>query len=406
MPDAGSLSPYASCLRPFLCYAGSMKRRAPELLEHGGPFPDRRWSRPLLAWYDRCRRDLPWRRNRDPYAVWISEIMLQQTQVKTVEPYYRKFLGRFPGVQSLARAPLEAVLKQWAGLGYYRRAEHLHAAARMIVSEFGGELPPTSIALRRLPGVGRSTAAAIASIAFDEAAAVLDGNVVRVLCRRLGVAEDPARPAVRKKLEEVAQRLVPRHRPGDYNQAMMELGATLCTPVHPACPTCPVKKWCLAFQVGEPSRLPRTSRKPEPAEMRRLVLVLVRGDRVLMLKRPGQGLWAGLWEFPAFAPSARERGRLAEALGERLGLRIELTPGKKRVEHRLTHRTVSCQVVQGWCRRMRSDRVLLPACDKGVYQAARWVRPSRLGGLPVSALTLKIARASGIQSAKPGGLRA
>jgi len=385
-----------------------VKREPQPLLERRLAALARRWSRPLLAWYDRSRRDLPWRRNRDPYAVWIAEIMLQQTQVKTVEPYYRKFLRRFPEVKSLARAPLEEVLKQWAGLGYYRRAELLHAAARMIVADFGSELPQTSADLVRLPGVGRYTAAAIASIAFNEAKAVLDGNVIRVLCRLLEVAEDPARPAVRKNLWDVAQRLVPPHRPGDYNQAMMELGATICTPANPACAACPVRKLCLAYQAGEPSRLPRTSRKPEPAKMRRLVLVLARGDRVLLLKRPGRGLWAGLWEFPAFAPFARadERSRLAEALGERLGLRIELAKRKKRVKHRLTHRAVWCEVVQGRCRPGRRDRVLLPPCDQGIYQASRWIKPSRLRELPVSALTRKIAEATGNQAAKPGGSRA
>ena len=367
----------------------------------------RRMPRPLLAWYDRSRRDLPWRRTRDPYAVWIAEIMLQQTQVKTVEPYYRKFLDRFPDARRLARATLEDVLQLWAGLGYYRRAEHLHAAAKMIVSEFNGELPRTTADLLRLPGIGRYTAAAIASIAFNQAAAVLDGNVIRALCRLLRLTADPARPATRTKLWEIAQALVPPARPGDYNQALMELGATICTPANPACPACPVKKLCLAYRTGDPANLPRVRLKPKPKKLRRLVLVLTRGGQVLLLKRPGRGLWAGLWEFPAFVPVGRliERAGLAEALGERLGLPIELAQGRLKVKHQLTHRTVLCLVWQGRCPPGRADRVLLPPCDQGVYQASRWIRPSRLRDLPVSALTLKIAQATGNQAAKPGGSR-
>ena len=384
-------------LRRF-CYAGSMSldtlaRRVAALA--------RRLPRPLLAWYDRTRRDLPWRRNRDPYAVWIAEVMLQQTQVKTVEPYYRRFLRRFPNAISLARAPLEDLLQLWAGLGYYRRAEHLHAAAKMLASEFGGKLPRSSVDLLRLPGVGRYTAAAIASIAFEEPVAVLDGNVNRVLSRLLG------RTLAQAQGWDAAQRLVPRSRPGDYNQALMELGATLCTPAHPACPACPVKNFCLAYRTGDPARLPRARLKPEPKKLRRLVLVLTRRGRVLLLKRPGRGLWAGLWEFPAFAPFAGGGGpRLSEALGERLGLRLKLAPGRLSVKHQLTHRAVCCEVVRGRDLGGRKDRVLLPACDRGRYQASRWIEPARLRELPVSALTLKIARATGIQAAALAGSRA
>ncbi|HUK87164.1 MAG TPA: A/G-specific adenine glycosylase, partial [Terriglobales bacterium] len=192
----------------------------------------------LLTWYGRHRRALPWRATRDPYRIWLSEIMLQQTRVKAVLGHYRRFLERFPDVRALARARVSSVLAAWSGLGYYRRARSLHAAARVLVGEQGGEFPRTAEELRMLPGVGRYTAAAIASIAFGEPEAVVDGNVERVLSRLRG-CHLPARQAW-----EMAEQLLDRERPGDFNQAMMELGATLCLPGEPLCTRCPVARWC------------------------------------------------------------------------------------------------------------------------------------------------------------------
>ena len=356
--------------------------------------------RKLLLWYDRSRRDLAWRSTREPYAIWLAEIMLQQTQVKTVEPFYEKFLKRFPDVRSLANAPLDDVLGRWAGLGYYRRAEHLHRAAKIIVQKHRGKFPPDFESILALPGVGRYTAAAVASIAFGEPVAVLDGNVIRVLCRLLDLRRDPARPEVRKALWETAQALIPADRPGDYNQAMMELGATVCTPKNPACPNCPVKIYCRAFQAGNPGRLPMKSRKPARKILRRQVFVIQQGNRVLLLKRPGQGLWAGLWEFPAFPPLKQggKPGGREKRLRQELGLEVKLSGKSRLVRHELTHRAVICRVFSGRGLGKKTPRPRLPACDRGRYQSFRWVPLSRLDDLPISALTRKIAAATLLRS--------
>lgn len=217
----------------------------------------------LLEWYDREARDLPWRRTRDPYAIWVSEILLQQTRVETVLEYYPRFLEAFPTVEALARASLDHVLKLWEGLGYYARARHLHEAARRLVETNRGQVPRDPEALVRLPGIGRSTAGAIASIAFGVPVPVLDGNVRRVLCRWAAWEGDPLKAPLRERLWELASALVPAHRPGDYNQALMDLGARICTPRSPTCKACPVQKGCLGYQQGRAASLPtpRISRR-------------------------------------------------------------------------------------------------------------------------------------------------
>ncbi|MBX7251062.1 MAG: A/G-specific adenine glycosylase, partial [Candidatus Promineofilum sp.] len=215
---------------------------------------------PLLSWWDANRADLPWRRTQDPYAIWIAEVMLQQTQIAAVVPYYERWLARFPTVAALAAAPLDDVLKQWEGLGYYSRARHLHAAAQRIVADHGGRLPDTLEELLRLPGVGRYTAGAVASIAYGVRAPVLDGNVIRVLSRLFDVAEDVTRPETRARLWALAEALVPAERPGDYNQALMELGQVICVPQRPRCLLCPLRDDCLARQRG--TQLERPVRPP------------------------------------------------------------------------------------------------------------------------------------------------
>jgi A/G-specific adenine glycosylase len=210
----------------------------------------------LLSWFDRQRRDLPWRHTRDPYCIWLSEVMLQQTRVETVIPYYEKFLARFPTLESLAEADLSEVLAHWSGLGYYRRARQLHAAAQAVRDRHGGEIPQSVAGLESLPGVGAYTAAAVASIAFGVAAPVLDGNVERVLTRRLALAENPKSRAVRLVLLEEGARLLSESRPGDSNQALMELGATLCAPQRPRCLFCPLLAGCRAAAQGDQERYP------------------------------------------------------------------------------------------------------------------------------------------------------
>jgi len=241
----------------------------------------------LLRWYDAGKRDLPWRRNKDPYRIWLSEIMLQQTRVSAVLEHYREFLTRFPTVEDLASAKLDAVLAAWSGLGYYRRARNLHAAAQKVVAEFGGRIPLTAADLRRLPGIGRYTAAAIASIAYDEKCAVLDGNVERVLARVSGYAATTA------ELWEAATALLSTERPGDFNQAMMELGATVCLPTEPRCLLCPVHRWCETRGVG--SRTAPAKRKICELDM----ALLTDRDRVKLVRRSeSQTVMTGMWELP------------------------------------------------------------------------------------------------------------
>ncbi len=287
----------------------------------------------LLAWYDRHgRHDLPWKRPRDPYRIWVSEIMLQQTRVGTVIPYFERFMTRFPDVASLARATEDAVLGLWSGLGYYARARHLHRAARILLAEHGGELPRDPETLRALPGIGRSTAAAILAQAFDERHAILDGNVKRVLARHRAIDGWPGQAAVERRLWALAEALTPSRRVADYTQAIMDLGASVCTRARPRCDACPVAGDCLARASGEPTRWPRPRpRRPQPVRQT-CFLLLRHGDAVLLERRPPTGLWGGLWCFPQCDSRPEADRWLAEMAGPDAVWR-EL-PG---VRHAFTH---------------------------------------------------------------------
>ncbi len=273
--------------------------------------------RKLLAHFAVHRRDLPWRANTDPYRVWVSEIMLQQTRVETVRPYYDRWMQQFPSVQKLADAPLDDVLKSWEGLGYYSRARNLHSAARVICERHNGSLPPTAGGLRELPGIGEYTAGAVASIAFQAREPSVDGNVRRVLHRLLDTARLNA-----AELRSAAQQLVPADRPGDFNQALMELGATICTPRTPRCTECPLRQLCRAFANGTQLERPARSRTAAIPERHYQTLVIFDPvDHVLLRQRPLDGLLGGLWEFPATDQDAtalvRELTGSACALAER-----------------------------------------------------------------------------------------
>ncbi|HLV66309.1 MAG TPA: A/G-specific adenine glycosylase [Polyangiaceae bacterium] len=263
----------------------------------------RRGSAPLvgalLRWYEEVGRDLPWRRHREPYAIWVSEVMLQQTQVRTVLPYFERWLRRFPTLSALAAADEDAVLHAWEGLGYYSRARNLRRAARTVVEEHGGELPRTAAALRALPGIGEYSAAAIASIAFDEPVPVIDGNVVRVLSRVYALRGDPTRAPVKHELRERARRLVPEERPGDFNQALMELGATVCVPERPRCGTCPLTRHCRAQAEGLAAVLPELPPRPSPQAVAMAAAVVVRRGRVAVMRLPKNApRWPSMWVFP------------------------------------------------------------------------------------------------------------
>lgn len=304
-------------------------------------------SRLLLAWYGREGRDLPWRGTRDPYCIWLSEIMLQQTGVGTVIPYYERFLTVYPSVEALAAARVEEVVELWAGLGYYSRARNLHAAAQAVVEQHGGVFPADLAALQALPGVGRSTAGAILSIAFDIPAPILDGNVRRVLCRLFALAEDPRRPAVEKRLWFWAEALTPADRPHDYAQAIMDLGATLCTPKNPDCPRCPLATLCQARAQGRERELPLSGKKAALPKMVQVALLLEKQGGFLVRRRPLAGMLGGLWEFPAttVAEDATPLAAASVLLAE-LGLQATLAEAG-RVAHAYSHFHLDLRLYRG-----------------------------------------------------------
>ncbi len=296
----------------------------------------------LLRWFDRTRRDLPWRRTSDPYAIWISEVMLQQTQVDRVIPYFERFLARFPTVGALADASVEDVLGVWRGLGYYTRARNLHAAARVLVERHAGRLPDDVDGLRALPGFGRYTAGAVASIAFGREAPLVDGNVARVLSRLFEIEGAPGDKAREALLWALATELVKGERPGDFNQSLMELGATVCTPSSPTCLLCPVRASCRAQASGRQGELP-PPRKQAPRKRLELAVALsARDGNVLLARRAERGLFGGLWELPALPLAAGENAYAS--LRELFGKRATIGPEMLVLERTLTHRDLVLRV--------------------------------------------------------------
>lgn len=344
----------------------------------------------LLDWYDAHRRDLPWRRTRDPYPILLSEVMSQQTRLDVVVPYYLRFMDRFPTVESLAAASEDDVLALWSGLGYYQRARRLHATARR-VAELGG-FPRTHEGLLDLPGVGPYTAAAVGSIAFGLTEPVLDGNVERVLCRHGALAGDPKRVALRRELTQRARDLLVDDRPGDSNQALMELGATVCTPRSPRCSDCPLAESCVAFREGRQERFPETRKTVIKQREIWLAAVARRGDRVLLAQRdPEAEVLPGAWMFPGLRlhredvigrASRSRRSWPADDLQERLGARFsgawELDPEPVRVRHGITFRSLVILCHEAVVRD-------LPAAD-----ALRWTSADERVGLHTSSLVPKI----------------
>ena len=337
----------------------------------------------LLTWFDQHRRDLPWRRTSDPYKIWLSEVMLQQTRVETVLPFYNRFLERFPKVEDLARAELDEVLALWSGLGYYRRARQLHAAARQIAA--AGVFPSTLEDLLALPGVGAYTAAAVASIAFGVAEPVMDGNVERVLSRCLALDADPKASGARKRLLAAAAELLDPRRPGDSNQALMELGATLCSPRRPKCLLCPLRPGCRASLEGDPESYPVPKAKREGERHRLLVAVVEDGEGVLLFRRPEDStLLAGTWELPWVTlerDGAVETADPGAALRERYGGRWRLGPRSGGVRHGITYRDLEVDVHRAelaWGGEVREGMAA------GFFDAAG------RAGLPLSSLVGKV----------------
>ncbi|MNS12268.1 putative A/G-specific adenine glycosylase YfhQ [compost metagenome] len=336
----------------------------------------------LVAWFRQVRRDLPWRQTRDPYHIWVSEIMLQQTQVATVIPYYERFLAQFPTPAALASAPTERVLKAWEGLGYYSRARNLQAGAAQVVAEHGGRVPDTWDAVRALPGVGEYTAGAILSIAYGVPVPAVDGNVLRVLSRVALIADDITRPATKRAITAIAASLVPPERPGDLNEALMELGATICTPTRPRCAQCPIAAQCAARAAGRQEALPVKAKKSAARAVTLAVALVERDGRFLIVKRPDDGIWAGLYAFPTTeVPAGVEAG---EALGIALvamGIQAAVGDCALTVSHTLTHRQLTIPV----------HRAAWQAGDVAP-EGGSWVRPADFGHYALPVPMQKIAR--------------
>lgn len=332
----------------------------------------------LLQWFRRQKRALPWRQTSDPYAIWISEVMLQQTRVETVIPYYVRFLARFPTVRALASAHEDEVLSLWAGLGYYSRARNLHAAAQLLARKSAGQMPRDANELRALPGIGRYTAGAIASIAFGQREPVVDGNVSRVLARIYADA------APRLVQWQRAADLLPRSRPGDFNQALMELGATVCTARAPRCADCPVAQHCNACQTKQVQDFPQKVRRKNPRRVQSVCAIVQRKSQWLMVKQPSRGLLGGLWGWPSWEISVRSSAlhRAAFGLEDEFGLEVGSGATRRSLRHEFTH--LWLDVVPAhfeW--RGGTPR-------KGSYAQVKFVDGRKIGELALSKLARKV----------------
>ena len=341
----------------------------------------------LLRWFARHARNLPWRRTRDPYAVWLSEIMLQQTQVATVEGYFERFLARFPDIRTLAEADEQEVLRLWEGLGYYRRARQLHRAAQIVVAEHGGQFPQTMEAVRNLPGIGRYTAGAVLSIAFDVRAPILEANTQRLFCRLLGYQGRPDSTEGQRLLWQFAEMLLPRKDVGQLNQALMELGSEICTPRAPACPECPAATLCEAQRRGLQASIPVPKSRSAATELREAAVLLKHKDRVLLVRCPEGGRWAGLWDFPRVGLTSETPDRQAAELTDKVyhltGSRIEIDRHLHTLRHGVTRYRITLDCYAAHCRTPGRP----PAGTE-----VQWLRPAELADYPLNATGRKLAQ--------------
>jgi A/G-specific adenine glycosylase len=343
-------------------------------------------GRALLAWYVEHRRDLPWRKSSDPYAVWVSEMMLQQTQVATVIPYFQRWMQRFPDVAALARAAESDVLHAWQGLGYYSRARNLQRAAVLMVREHAGRVPDGVAALRALPGIGPYSAGAIASIAYGKAEPLVDGNVIRVLSRLFALRGDPTKNPLKTELWAYAHALVPPDKPGDFNQAVMELGATLCTPRSPRCEICPLTKLCQAHAQDLVEQLPELPARAKPTAVHMVAVIATRAGRVLVTKLNADApRWAGMWLFPNAEVERSETPETAlkRALLGSTGLRGEPSGIVCVVRHTVTRFKITLDAY-------RAVELSGTAKPQTVAEIA-WKKPSELPELAMPAAHRKIA---------------
>ncbi len=354
-------------------------------------------QKPLLKWFDSYQRDLPWRKKKTRYRIWVSEIMLQQTQVATVVDYYRRFMKRFPTVKKLAAADQADVLKMWEGLGYYRRARQLHAAAQVIVENHGGRFPREFESVLALPGIGRYTAGAILSIADDQRLPILEGNTIRLFARLLEMRDDPRSTANQKRLWEFAESILPENRTGDFNQALMELGSLVCQPKNPRCESCPLSNDCPTFVKGLQTKIPATRKKIEYEEISEAVVLVQRRSRFLVRQCAAGERWAGLWDFPRYAiddkagDKTHSLAQVAQQLQQQLklatGLNADISAASGPVGTRIKH-TVTRYRITLDC--FKATTVSGRLKQNG--SAMSWVTPGQLSELPMSVTGRKIAQ--------------
>lgn len=338
----------------------------------------------LLAWFRAAHRPLPWRTTHDPYHIWVSEIMLQQTQTATVIPYYERFIQRFPTVQALAEAPLDEVLRYWEGLGYYARARHLHQAAQLVVQQ-GGQLPREANRLRELPGIGAYTAGAIASLAFNQPEPVVDGNVTRVLARLLWLKGNLKTSRAQRTLWELARQLLDPDEPGMFNQALMELGSTLCTSSQPRCAECPLQSLCAAYQRGEPTSLPEPTPARPSVQVVDVSALIWREGQLLLAQRPSNGLWGGLWEFPRATRDGRETlETVAHRAAQKVGIEAEPVRLLGHVKHTVTYHSVR---LYGYLCLFQGGEAA-----SAEYTTLRWLVLDELNTYPLAAPQRRLAK--------------
>jgi A/G-specific adenine glycosylase len=347
----------------------------------------KKWLRTrLLHWFAKHRRDLPWRNSKDPYPIWISEVMLQQTQVAAVVPFFQRFLKAFPTIAELAQADEEQVLRLWEGLGYYRRARNLHRAAKIVVQEHAGKIPQDPVQLARLPGFGRYTVGAVLSQAHDLRLPILEANSERVLCRFFGYRDNPKTTAMRKRLWTAAEDILPVKRVGEFNQALMEIGALICKPRKPDCGTCPLQTRCQANRLGLQESIPHRSEPIEFVKQEEVALVVFRKRKVLLVKRPEGGRWEGLWEFPRIELKTGELHEQAarEFLPRLTGIEAHIKGELITIRHGITKYRVTLVCFEA----VYSGGKFVP----GHYPEGRWVLPGELSQYPISSPQRRIAR--------------
>ena len=353
---------------------------------------DAKWKqsfrRRLFAWYAKHARDLPWRKSSNPYRIWVSEVMLQQTQVETVKAYFQRFMKAFPTVKKLAIADEQEVLRLWEGLGYYRRARGLHAAAQQIVAEHGGRFPRDVKTLQTLPGIGRYTAGAIVSIAYDERAPILEANTIRLFARLIGYREDPTKSAGQKVLWQTAEDVLPRKQIANFNQALMELGSLVCKPANPLCGECPVASLCIANQAGAQASIPFSTKKVKFTDINEAAVVVRKNGKVLLRQCGEDERWAGLWDFPRFALESEGplfvRDELITKVEEQTGITIEPGGLLKTIKHGVTRYRITLDCYEAKCMSGKLKR--------SAGKRLRWCAMKELCDMPLSSTGRKIAK--------------